>query len=392
MASPPPDHSKVYDSFMVHVSSNQNNIDQLKVTDFWLEKVGGMKYLVGGATDYIDSIYPLDNKELERIRRFINVNVNKEFMNYEDITINFPDNQKEFDLMDNLVSGLYIFSYLAEDVDDEVLQEKKDNELKVSVNRYNESLAYFNSKYDTSIDKMYNIKIYRTLLSAKGKMLRYIAELEKPKGEPDVYYYTLTSPVIYDSKLIGTGFVYGYFDQNGDDTPIEQVIYEDILESIEDASFGTNIGEVANIIDSNLVTIKLNKLDLIKGTDLISLGRGYPPGKSDESLKRYIEDQNIIYNYFHEHPDQIENLEYVSDHASNDDWLIREREKIDSLKTNFHTIINNDEYGLSWGFTSNEFRYYLRILNIQDSIATAKITGSIFPFAKPMIGDKINIK
>jgi hypothetical protein len=62
------------------------------------------------------------------------------------------------------------------------------------------------------------------------------------------------------------------------------------------------------------------------------------------------------------------------------------------LKTNFHTIINNDEYGLSWGFTSNEFRYYLRILNIQDSIATAKITGSIFPFAKPMIGDKINIK
>ena len=44
------------------------------------------------------------------------------------------------------------------------------------------------------------------------------------------------------------------------------------------------------------------------------------------------------------------------------------------------------------GLYHYEFRYYLRILNIQDSIATAKITGSIFPFAKPMIGDEINIK
>ena len=75
---PPPDHSKVYDSFMVHVSSNQNNIDQLKLTDFWLENVGGMKYLVGGAMNYIDSIYPVDNKELDRIRRYVNVNLNKD--------------------------------------------------------------------------------------------------------------------------------------------------------------------------------------------------------------------------------------------------------------------------------------------------------------------------
>ena len=72
---------------MVHVSSNQNNIDQLKLTDFYLENVG-MKYM-GGVIDYIDSIYTVDNKELERIRRYVNVNINKEFMNYENITIKF---------------------------------------------------------------------------------------------------------------------------------------------------------------------------------------------------------------------------------------------------------------------------------------------------------------
>jgi hypothetical protein len=61
------------------------------------------------------------------------------------------------------------------------------------------------------------------------------------------------------------------------------------------------------------------------------------------------------------------------------------------LETNFQTIIDDNPPSLS-NLKHQEFMYYLRILNIQDSIATAKITGSIFPFAKPMIGDKINIK
>ena len=173
-----------------------------------------------------------------------------------------------------------------------------------------------------------------------------------------------------------------------DDKPIEQYIHESIAEYIKAYTFGTDIGEVANIIDSNLVTIKLNNLDLIKGTDLIFRGRRYPNDYREESLKRYIEDNNTMYNYFYKHPDQIDNLDHMSDHTSNDDWLKREKKIIDSLETNFQTIIDDNYQGLY----HYEFRYYLRILNIQDSIATAKITGSIFPFAKPKIGDEINIK
>ena len=44
----------------------------------------------------------------------------------------------------------------------------------------------------------------------------------------------------------------------------------------------------------------------------------------------------------------------------------------------------------SW--TQKKFRYYLRILNVQDSIATAKITGKLLPFSYPEVGDKINLK
>jgi len=110
-----------------------------------------------------------------------------------------------------------------------------------------------------------------------------------------------------------------------------------------------------------------------------------------ESLKRYIEDNNIIYNYFYKYPDQIDKLGYISDHTSTDNWLKREKKRIDSLEANFQTIIDDNPPSLS-NLKHQEFMYYLRILNIQDSIATAKITGSVFPFAYPKIGDKINLK
>ena len=395
---PPPDHSKVYDSFIVHISSNQKNIDQLKLTEFYLENAGGFKYITGGAINYIDSIYPVDNKELERIRRHVNVTLNKAFMNYGDITINYPDNQKEFDMMDSLSSLLYL-TYLDKNVDDEELQKKKGEELKLEMNRYNVNYDYFNKKHNTYVDKIYNIEIYKILLSNKGKIMRNLADLKKRKGDIEVYVVTTTSSIKI-LKTLGIDW-FGFFatDVNGEDIPIEQEVYENTLEYIKDASFGTKIGKVDNIIDSNLVTIKLNNLDIIKGTDLIFLGREYFTGeKGDgiESFKRYIKDNIIIYNYFYKHPDQIEksytDLDESIDYSSTDHWLTRERKLIDSLETNFQTIIDDNNKGINWGFNHNEFRYYLRILNIQDSIATAKITGSIFPFAKPMIGDEINIK
>ena len=61
----PPDHSKVYDTFIVHISSNNKNIEQFKLTDSWT------KY---GIT-YADSLYPVDNQELQHIRNYINVNL-----------------------------------------------------------------------------------------------------------------------------------------------------------------------------------------------------------------------------------------------------------------------------------------------------------------------------
>ena len=39
-----------------------------------------------------------------------------------------------------------------------------------------------------------------------------------------------------------------------------------------------------------------------------------------------------------------------------------------------------------------EYSYDLKVLNVQDSIATAKILHFTFPFVTPLIGDKVQIK
>ena len=388
---PPPDHSKVYDSFMVHVSSNQNNIDQLKSTAFWLEDVGIMKYITGGANSYIDSICPLDNEELERIRRYVNVNLNNTLMNHEGITINYPETQKEITLMDNMASVFY-FQYLSKEMNEDKLQKNKDEKLKIEKNRYHENVDYFNNKHDTYIDYLTNVKIYKGFLSTKGKLMRPSSFLDRNKEE--VYFWSYTAPIMNSKGIYslegGIGF---YQSDEGEDNVIEEMLYTGILEEIKNKSFGTLIGEVANILDSNLVTIKINNLDLIKGTDLIFLRKIYPVEKNtngEESLRKYIKDNKIIYNYLSKHPDQIYKAAYSQDfnYFSGDHWLEREKNIIDSLEANFQTIIDEGV----WGLEHENFRYYLRILNIQDSIATAKITGSLFPFASPMIGDKINIK
>ena len=75
-------------------------------------------------------------------------------------------------------------------------------------------------------------------------------------------------------------------------------------------------------------------------------------------------------------------------------WIgISEEKKIDWVNTdNYQKFIDEFPEDRAEEQSHGEFRYFLKILNVQDSIATAKITGSVFPFAYPQIGDEINIK
>ena len=389
---PPPDHSKVFDSFVVHISSNQKNIEQMKFTDMWTEY----------GNTYSDSIYPVDNKELEQIRNYVNINLKKEFMHYQDITINLPDNEKELNMLDNFVSIHYML-YLDDESVDEETKNKIVEEGDIVHDNIVDSFEYFNNKHNTYIDKVFYLELFKAKLSNKGKRLRNLAKLKNLNDEIHIYGFLSTS---YRTKTYGDGDVslisvgdLSGFDLENDET-IENEIYKYVLKQVKDSSFGSNLGKVVNILDSNLVNIKLNNLDVIKGTDLICLSRDYIMSENtdrNQVLRQYIDDKRNIYNYLSKHPSEMEKiyneLDVPIDYKSTDDWIKTSKHKIDSLEINFNKIINDIKYqSTAETWSHNKFRYYLRILNVQDSIATAKITGKVAPFSTPKIGDKINLK
>jgi len=391
----PPDHSKVYDTFIVHISSNNKNIEQFKLTDSWTEY---------GVT-YADSLYPVDNKELEHIRNYVNVNLKKEFMHYQDITINLPINEKEFNMLDDFVSIQYML-YLDDESVDEETKNKRVEEGDIAHDHIVESFNYFDNKHNTYTDKVFYIELFKAKLSNKGKRLRNLAKLKNLNDEIHVYGFTSSSFRVVldddgDDYLVSTGDLNGY-DLEHDET-IENELFKSIVKKINNSSFGSHLGEVVNILDSNLVNIKLNNLDVIRGTDLICLGRNYAMKSGEEiderkqALRKFIEDEKTIYKYLSAHPNHLEkvydDLDTYIDYTSTDDWIKTTENKIDSLEINFEKIINDIKWkSTEESWTQKKFRYYLRILNVQDSIATAKITGKLLPFSYPEVGDKINLK
>jgi len=134
-----PDHSKVYNSFMIHISSTQEGVDQFKLSTIYEE----YEYL-------IDSVYVVNSDKLKEIREYTYVNIKKEFM-YHDLEINFAENKDEQKMLDKFISLDHML-YLNEEVDNKDLQKQTDDEYRIIRGHILETTDYFNKKYDTYVD------------------------------------------------------------------------------------------------------------------------------------------------------------------------------------------------------------------------------------------------
>ena len=383
-----PDHSKVYDAFLVHIESNEEEANDFKST---------AQYISNGDT-YTDSLYHLDATELQEIREYVNVALKKEFMHH-DLDIYYLETKEEDEMLNKSASSNYLWEIWGKSSKTDV-ENQYDSTLTL-LDENNKSLfKYFTKKNNKHIDLLLNVSIYEANPKNKTKMMLmdmsddytiYAIEIVAYKyyigidGEPGVDFH------------IDTGIE--MLTSNDEDETLEDLVLNMLINKLSSYSFGGNIGEVNSILDSNLVTIKLTNLDVMKGSNLICIGRGYEYYEGNlqaarKSLNTYISDGMIIYDYFVKNPDKVqllnEKLDFDILPGAIDEYTNDFKEDIDSIKLNIDSTIDNlkGEYRLD----HEQFAYYLKILNIQDSIATAKITGSVFPFAYPQIGDEINIK
>ena len=380
-----PDHSAVYDTFLVHIESSQQGVDKVKLTDGYINEGKAM----------VDSIFPLSNKKLNDIRDYVRVKLKKEFMNHN-IDIYFSETKEEGQMLDNIPASNYLWSLWelkGSDKDTAGLEAKMDSIHLFPIN----SFSYFTDKYKKHIDLILKATIYEATPNNKSKLM--MMDMSNDYSlfvyENGNYKNTGNQSVIYH---LDTGV--SILASNDNDENIEDVILDMFVDEINDYSFGRNIGEVANILDSNLVTIKLTNLEVVRGSELICLGRIYKfnrddsKGKALETFNQYYDDALIVYDYLVENPGEVKKLNDKLDFnippGEIDKYAYEFKEEIDSLKLNID-VLKAIESG-SYRVDHEHFAYYLKILNIQDSIATAKITGSVFPFAYPQVGDEINVR
>jgi hypothetical protein len=398
----PFDHSEINDTFLVHLSSPEDILNKMEKLSYYDE-----------VKDYADEKNPLNSQMLNTIREYIYVNLKKEFMNHENVSIYYPEDKTEIDMLDDFAS-VYHLIYLQEEVDDKKIAKQRDEESDIIRDHTLNTYDYFNEKYNTNIDRIIIIDVMEAKLNDSGKRVMTIAQLDFFNNFEYVYGYEGYSTEVYVKDNGNRSFWCAgegggsITDEEGDG--LKENLFESFSDIIKDYAFGEYIGEVNAILDPQLVTIKLEKEGLIKGTDLVVMSRDYLISKTNsidinQNIREYIDDYILIYNYMDKNPDDIEKI-YDSERSSLtvmskndsirfssvDNWLIDTKHRIDSLENNIDKIVEEFNPNKAEEWSLGSYMYYLRILNVQDGIATAKITGSVHPFSMPKIGDKVNIK
>jgi len=383
-----PDHSKIYDAFLIHIESNEEEVNNLKTTTQYINE----------ADSYIDSLYHLNDRKLQEIREYVNVELKKEFMHH-DLDIYYSETKEEDEMLNKSVSSNYLWELFSKNSRTDIYNQY-DSTLSFIGDNLENSFEYFSENNNKHIDILINVSIYEANPLNKTKMM--MMDL----GDDYTLYVVETAAYKFSIEDGGDlGLTYHintgieFLLSNDEDETLEDVVLNMLINKLSGYSFGRNIGMVNNILDSNLVTIKLNNLDVMRGSNLICRGRGYTSHEDNlqiarESINNYINDGMIIYDYFVKNPDKVDllndKLDFDIPPGVLVDYTDDLKEQLDSMKLKIDKTIDNLRG--SSHIDHEQFTYYLKILNIQDSIATAKITGSVFPFAYPQVGDEINIK
>jgi len=160
---------------------------------------------------------------------------------------------------------------------------------------------------------------------------------------------------------------------------------------------GSRIGEVVEVLSKDIAKIKLYREGTVKKKMELSTRRRYE--WLDGGAELMINDLEFMINFFtdggeeslrkswiHYKEEGKFDLEKAKEKFSkNESWIKSEIEKINqNLKSGF--------YGEGTSTDADYLSYYLEVINVSDSIVTAKVIGSRAPMYYIRVGDFVEIK
>ena len=170
-------------------------------------------------------------------------------------------------------------------------------------------------------------------------------------------------------------------------------------EKIRDLRYGEFIGKVMEELDHGTVKIKLKKPGLLKKKMNLSTTRLYHWAKGGGEIR--IEDYEQLVDYFSNteskeiwyfyNDDRLDPEYEEFDEDEWEDYKSRQIYAIEEKITDIKQKLKNNFYMESTSSYMDDLTYYMEVIEVQDSVAYAKITGSKWPVFKVREGDSILI-
>ena len=169
------------------------------------------------------------------------------------------------------------------------------------------------------------------------------------------------------------------------ETNINEEIAQTLYKYIHQLRFGDDyLGEVIEIVDNNLIKIKMVNSNIYKGVK-VNMGRLYSITKDSyvEERQTWLDDINYIYDFFINNAElQIKYEKIYKENKALKDSLIKNLTEI--LKEDSLGVINGSSH---WDDDNND--YYGEIISITDDEAIIKVDRFEYPFGKIKLGDEV---
>ena len=324
--------------------------------------------------------------------------------------------------------------YFVSSIDDSLLTQIK-NELFKNISSefarqdMNIDMSFSNSEVE-ALNKLYFPKIRETDLSFKIDSLQILMDnIEKVLSKNIDYYETglpdvLIRYFIYklinvnngeESYLMEGSATWGpslrerpalQWTPYGNKYSVNDGIYElkeDLISrckgKILELRYGGSIGQVVEKLDYETVKIKLKKPGLLKKKMKLSTERSYHWAKGGVEIR--IEDYEQYFDYLSNTKGKIiwnfynnDSLDpgYVDfDEIEWEDHKSRNTKEIEVIINDLRQKLNNNFFNEKTTSNMDDVTYYMEVIEVQDSIAYAKITGSKWPVFKVRENDMIYI-
>jgi len=177
---------------------------------------------------------------------------------------------------------------------------------------------------------------------------------------------------------------------------IIKLLSENVYNKIHTRTYGGNsVGKIIEELDHSMVKIRLNKAGSLKKKMKLQSSRLYHYVEGGAETR--IEDFTQLINHFNNNKDRKQttwkhyNFDEPYDESKAEDMFNDNTEFLEEQIAEIQYKLKNNKYTQDTSTNADDFSYYMEVVEVLDTVAIARVTGSKQIVYKIRIGDTVHI-